>query len=489
MKQKLIISLILFIHISAFAQQNITGSSGSFGLTSQQYINDYQIQYNINIGSQSSVQLDVTIDVEQDWDMLYVYECDNNFSNPICVKTISGNTSVTYVSMSTNGKLIVKFVSDAGTCGANGFDGFTVNYGSASLSSQTIPSNNNISTTSQVRIGEVENAPNLHIIDRSSKNLGGLNKPNNFNSSMILLESEHNSKLALTYNKISSNDLMEVNADENLLFNTKSYNINADYFSLSTSVAKNALSVSPGGIVGINGGLSLKGNVITKLNSWIGVSPEKPYSTGTVRIVMHSEGKHAYIDFKDNLNFRADNPSVSPVIIQGDGNVAIGYSTSYATNGSQYRTEGYKLAIKGSTLMKGDLKTEGIIKAEEILVEAAGNTADFVFEPNYNLKSLSEVENFILTNKHLPDIPSAKEMEAQGVNLAEMNKLLLQKVEELTLYQIEKDKELKRQKLKVESLEKAKKKEQEEWNREKVEREKMEARLAKLEKLLLNDQQ
>ncbi len=93
--------------------------------------------------------------------------------------------------------------------------------------------------------------------------------------------------------------------------------------------------------------------------------------------------------------------------------------------------------------VNGDISTIGKITAEEILVEAGDNTADFVFEPDYKLRDLTEVENYILTNKHLPDIPSAAQMEEEGVNLAEMNKLLLQKVEELTLYQIEKEKEVK----------------------------------------------
>jgi uncharacterized protein YjbI with pentapeptide repeats len=87
------------------------------------------------------------------------------------------------------------------------------------------------------------------------------------------------------------------------------------------------------------------------------------------------------------------------------------------------------------------LDVNGDIRATEIRVEANGNTADFVFDENYVLKDLKEVEKFILENKHLPDIPSAKEMEASGVNLAEMNKLLLQKIEELTLYVISLQKE------------------------------------------------
>ena len=68
---------------------------------------------------------------------------------------------------------------------------------------------------------------------------------------------------------------------------------------------------------------------------------------------------------------------------------------------------------------------------------------DFVFENDYKLKTLPEVEEFIKENKHLPEIPSAKEIEKNGLMLAEMNMALLKKMEEMTLYMIEQNKELK----------------------------------------------
>nr|WP_320120070.1 hypothetical protein [uncultured Marinifilum sp.] len=95
----------------------------------------------------------------------------------------------------------------------------------------------------------------------------------------------------------------------------------------------------------------------------------------------------------------------------------------------------------GTTTPASKLDVAGTITASEIKVESKGG-ADFVFEEDYQLKSLEEVEQFVQENKHLPDIPSAKQMEKDGVGLAEMNKLLLQKVEELTLYLIEKDKKV-----------------------------------------------
>jgi len=66
-----------------------------------------------------------------------------------------------------------------------------------------------------------------------------------------------------------------------------------------------------------------------------------------------------------------------------------------------------------------------------------------VFEDDYNLSPLSEVEQYIKQNNRLPNIPSAKEVEGNGVNLGDMQSKLLQKVEELTLYIIALEKQIK----------------------------------------------
>jgi hypothetical protein len=99
-----------------------------------------------------------------------------------------------------------------------------------------------------------------------------------------------------------------------------------------------------------------------------------------------------------------------------------------------------------------ELDVAGTIRATEIKVEA--KTADFVFDKDYLLRPLTEVEAFVREHKHLPEIPSAKEMEQEGVNVAQMNKLLLQKVEELTLYAIELEKRDREKENKLEALEK-----------------------------------
>ncbi len=80
------------------------------------------------------------------------------------------------------------------------------------------------------------------------------------------------------------------------------------------------------------------------------------------------------------------------------------------------------------------------------------NAADYVFDANYDLKSLSEVEKFVNEHHHLPGMPSAAEMDANGVSVSKMSNLLLEKIEELTLHMIQLEKENAQLKAKFESL-------------------------------------
>ncbi|HMM02872.1 MULTISPECIES: hypothetical protein [unclassified Dysgonomonas] len=98
----------------------------------------------------------------------------------------------------------------------------------------------------------------------------------------------------------------------------------------------------------------------------------------------------------------------------------------------------------GTTNPQAKLDVRGKIIADEIEIKI-NKGADFVFDTDYQLKSLSEIENFINENKHLPNIPSEREMQQNGLNLNEMQIKLLQKIEELTLHVIDLKKENDRQ--------------------------------------------
>lgn len=101
------------------------------------------------------------------------------------------------------------------------------------------------------------------------------------------------------------------------------------------------------------------------------------------------------------------------------------------------------------------LAVEGTIAARRVKVTQAIVWPDFVFDSSYQLPSLEEIKNYVTVNKHLPDVPSAKEVEKNGQDLGEMNRVLLQKVEELTLYLIEMKKENDDLKKRMEALENA----------------------------------
>lgn len=87
------------------------------------------------------------------------------------------------------------------------------------------------------------------------------------------------------------------------------------------------------------------------------------------------------------------------------------------------------------------LAVNGTVHAKEVVVDLVG-WPDYVFEDNYNLMPLNELEKSIDTNGHLPNIPCATDVESNGVELGSMNKKLMEKVEELTLYIIQLNKEL-----------------------------------------------
>ncbi|WP_343530989.1 hypothetical protein [Pedobacter sp.] len=106
----------------------------------------------------------------------------------------------------------------------------------------------------------------------------------------------------------------------------------------------------------------------------------------------------------------------------------------------------------GTLIPKEKLSVNGKIRAREVKVEPTANWPDYVFEESYKPMSLAEISTFVKQHKHLPEVPSAKEVAQNGLELGEMNKLLLKKIEELTLHLIEKDKQLTETNQKVDKL-------------------------------------
>jgi len=103
--------------------------------------------------------------------------------------------------------------------------------------------------------------------------------------------------------------------------------------------------------------------------------------------------------------------------------------------------------VNVNTIINGDLE------AKKVKVTATpGSVPDYVFAPTYRLKTLNELEKYIQANRHLPNIPNAKEIETNGQNLGEMQLKLLEKIEELTLYVIQLEKNLKEKDIRLVTL-------------------------------------
>jgi hypothetical protein len=131
----------------------------------------------------------------------------------------------------------------------------------------------------------------------------------------------------------------------------------------------------------------------------------------------------------------------------------------------------------GTTQPDSKLTVNGTIHSKEVKVDASIPVPDYVFEPNYKVLQLSELKTYLAVNHHLPEIPSAAEMDKNGINLSEMNLKLLKKVEELTLYLIEKDSQ-------IESLKKSNQIQAADLNKQKQINKENDARLRILEKSL-----
>ena len=104
--------------------------------------------------------------------------------------------------------------------------------------------------------------------------------------------------------------------------------------------------------------------------------------------------------------------------------------------------------------MNSGLAVNGTVSAQKMLISQTGRWPDYVFSKQYQLPSLTEVENFINQNNHLPGIPSAAEVAKKGVDVADNQAMLLKKIEELTLYVIELEKRSQKQSEEIGELKK-----------------------------------
>jgi hypothetical protein len=234
-------------------------------------------------------------------------------------------------------------------------------------------------------------------------------------------------------NRLVKDLLVSQNTHNNqiLASHTVEHNLWASY-----STAYHINTLNPDGVLTNRFSIAPNGNV--------GIGTTSPFSRLHIRDGIHSGtlalGSEAYPGLISSSavtgELRIDNRSSFIGYISFFPN---GQSTTVGSEAMRIDKDG-NVCI-GTTTPDSKLTVSGKIHSREVKVTVDAG-ADFVFEKNYALKPLAEVEQYITENKHLPEIASAAEMKKSGLELGEMNIKLLQKVEELTLYLIKQDKRI-----------------------------------------------
>jgi hypothetical protein len=174
----------------------------------------------------------------------------------------------------------------------------------------------------------------------------------------------------------------------------------------------------------------------------------RPPSANTIAFSTGGQ-ERVRISSSGNVGIGIENPT-KKLEVAGDINLTgnifinnqpINIQNPWTINGDQIHYAG-QVAIGATSPGEYKLAVKGHIRAEEVVVQLMDRWPDYVFEADYPLMQLDELQSFISENNHLPDVPNAEQVAQQGISLGEMNALLLKKVEELTLYILKQDKRL-----------------------------------------------
>ncbi len=161
-----------------------------------------------------------------------------------------------------------------------------------------------------------------------------------------------------------------------------------------------------------------------------------------------NQGRALTIHVPSRSDYYGGNGSYPQIAFVSSGAITLGHIQ--AETGNWYMKGNVGIGV---TNPKSKLVVDGKIRSEAIVVDIV-NGPDYVFDNDYELRTLKETKQYISENKHLPEIPSAKEMEANGIELGDMNMRLLKKIEELTLYQIGLLEKLEKQNSEIHTLKK-----------------------------------
>lgn len=211
-------------------------------------------------------------------------------------------------------------------------------------------------------------------------------------------------------------------------------------------------NISSGGNIGATGNISCNGNIINLGN--VGIGTQTPTSKLQVKngAIRPFEGNldASGISFSPNIGGGAGDEAYIRYYVESGENTKLVISTSndadddiaFLQAGAERMTIYNGNVGIGTSTPAYKLSVKGAVAANDYNVVTAASMPDYVFANDYKLPSLSETEAYINANKHLPAFKSAKEMEASGYSVVDMDKGLLQTLEETILHNIAQEKEI-----------------------------------------------
>ncbi|KPE52145.1 hypothetical protein [Chryseobacterium indologenes] len=292
---------------------------------------------------------------------------------------------------------------------------------------------------------------------------GGVDNPTGFYNTAFGMGSltqntNGNGNTALGNNTLS----LITNGDDNVAVGQNSMR-NTASASMNTAVGMNALEHFKTGVgnVGIGTSSMGSGGLTGEFNVAIGTSALRYINNGNYNTIIGGESFRSLAKGSNNINIGHANAGL---ITSGSNNIIIGnfIKTYNATSPENELNIGNWIVGNNGTIGIGQFSTQlpadGVsadgakyklfvkdgIRTEKIKVDISANNgwADYVFAKDYKLMPLKELDHFIATNGHLPEVPTTEEAIKNGIELKEMNILLLKKVEELTLYTLEQEKRI-----------------------------------------------
>lgn len=431
MKSTIKFFLIIIVQstlISTLSSAIIEGTSGQ--ITHAYYTNNQTMIWDINTTiNYKPVKIHFTLNCEENYDFLRIYAIDA-YGHEVLIDCSSGlSVSKMLTTILPTGKARIVFTSDDKGCYAtnNAFYGCVFNY----------EVDNSTTTTGDLKVNGTISGNQAQGALRIQTTYGNMDLgPQNEYYAHVYTD-----RSQFVFNK-------KINLIDGVL--SSFYNTNLKFY---TGSSYNSSGTSRMIILNSNG------------NVGIGSSTFIPLTKLDVEGVIRSRGDiygGQVITFQDDARFSVTKTQIPTLRDNTYSMPQYGIATPNTTgaadlwlsgnNGIRMFTSGnpnprLNIDLNGNvgigTLIPDEkLTVNGNIHAKGVLIDMTGPLADFVFDDDYPLMPLNKVKKFITINKHLPGIPSAKEVSQKSLDVGQMQNLLLQKIEELTLYILEQQKQI-----------------------------------------------